>query len=150
MLHCSIYPAGRLASLKYTVVIARMGDQWLFARHRDRNTWETAGGHIEPGESPLECARRELREETGALEYDISCVFDYHGWDRDGASDGRVYFAQVTRLGPLPDSEMAEVRLFDEIPDNLTYPLVTPLLARKALERSRAGTAVPPACPPLG
>lgn len=38
MLHCSIYPAGSLHALKYTVVVARMGDQWLFSRHRDRET----------------------------------------------------------------------------------------------------------------
>jgi len=30
-----------------------------------RNTWESVGGHIETGESPLEAEKRELYEETG-------------------------------------------------------------------------------------
>src|SRR5450759_3451320 len=32
----------------------------VLCRHRDRSTWETPGGHIEPGESPREAAVREL------------------------------------------------------------------------------------------
>jgi ADP-ribose pyrophosphatase len=31
----------------------------------ERYTWELPGGLLEPGEAPLECCRRELREETG-------------------------------------------------------------------------------------
>jgi 8-oxo-dGTP diphosphatase len=34
-------------------------------RHRRLGTWLPVGGEIEPGETPLEAARRELREETG-------------------------------------------------------------------------------------
>ena len=40
-------------------------------------TWEIPGGHIEPGESPEEAARRELFEETGAAEFTIRPIFDY-------------------------------------------------------------------------
>ena len=41
---------------------------------RSRRTWETAGGHIEKGETTLDCAKRELREETGAEEFYISAL----------------------------------------------------------------------------
>jgi ADP-ribose pyrophosphatase YjhB (NUDIX family) len=37
----------------------------LLIRHRRLGTWLPVGGEIEPGETPLEAARRELREETG-------------------------------------------------------------------------------------
>jgi 8-oxo-dGTP diphosphatase len=37
----------------------------LLIRHRRLGTWLPVGGEIEPGETPLEAARRELAEETG-------------------------------------------------------------------------------------
>ena len=43
-----------------------------------------------------------------------------------------VYLAVVNAPGTLPDSEMAEVRLFDQLPDNLTYPNVSPRLYQEA------------------
>jgi len=46
-------------------VFCRHGGEILLVRHRRLGTWLPVGGEIEPGETPLEAARRELREETG-------------------------------------------------------------------------------------
>lgn len=37
----------------------------LLVHHRRLGTWLPVGGELEPGETPLEAARRELQEETG-------------------------------------------------------------------------------------
>ncbi len=46
-------------------IYARRGAHVLVIEHRRLNTWLPIGGELEAGETPLEAARRELREETG-------------------------------------------------------------------------------------
>jgi 8-oxo-dGTP diphosphatase len=46
-------------------VYARRGERVLVIEHRRLKTWLPIGGELEAGETPIEAARRELREETG-------------------------------------------------------------------------------------
>lgn len=48
-------------------VYARRGDTVLVIHHRRLDTWLPVGGELEPGETPLEAAVRELREETSLI-----------------------------------------------------------------------------------
>ena len=123
---CRIEPLGQLAPYKYVVVLSQYQGKILLSRHKNRATWETQGGHIEPGETPMEAARRELYEESGAIEFEIWPVFDYWAGDETGGASGQVFAAEIRQLGPMPDSEMAEVRAFDQVPPNVTYPAITP------------------------
>ena len=126
--YCRVFPADTFPVFKYVVVFSRMNGQWLFSRHRKRETWETQGGHIEPGETPMDAARRELYEESGARAFTISPVCDYWAGTDEDSSVGTVFLAEITELGELPESEMAEVRAFDTLPENVTYPAITPML----------------------
>ena len=125
---CKVCPLGTLVPYKYVVVMSKYQGRILLSRHRDRTTWETQGGHIEPGETPMDAARRELYEESGAVDFDIRPVFDYWAGDENGGASGQVFAAEIRTLGPMPKSEMAEVRAFDEVPPNVTYPAITPEL----------------------
>jgi len=60
--------------LIYSIICVRFSGKWIFVRHRTRATWEIPGGHIENDESPDEAAFREVKEETGAIEFDLDIV----------------------------------------------------------------------------
>lgn len=120
----------KLKSYKYVVVLSYYNGKILLSRHKNRTTWETQGGHIEVGETPLEAAKRELYEESGAAEFEIFPLCDYRTEDEatHKGENGMVFAARIMCLKEIPDSEMAEVKTFDVLPDNLTYPDITPEL----------------------
>ena len=131
-MQCRIYPLNSLKTYKFVVILSRYRGQILLSKHRLRTTWESQGGHIEPGETPLEAARRELYEESGAVKYRITPAFDYRAWDEASAANGMVFLAEIDTLGPLPESEMERTACFDALPPNLTYPGIAPVLFRRA------------------
>lgn len=108
--------------LKYAVILGRYEGKWVLCRHKDRTTWEIPGGHREQGESIEETARRELFEETGAIEAELTAVAAYCFSDY-----GMLYFGEIKKLGPIPeDSEIEEIALMDKLPEHLTYPHIQP------------------------
>ncbi len=131
-LQCKIYPLDSLKTYKYVVICSSYQGKWILSKHKERDTWETQGGHIEAGETPIDCAKRELFEESGIHDADLYPVCDYVGYNSKSSANGVVFLAVVHSLGNLPESEMDDVRIFDTLPQNLTYPQTSPVLYREA------------------
>lgn len=128
--------------LAFAVIITKHRDKWVFCKHKERDSYEIPGGHREEGESILDCARRELYEETGALDFDITpvCVYSVKGKTRvnksaDTTSYGMVYFADVRSFESELHSEIEKIIITDTFPDNWTYPLIQPKLMEEAKGR---------------
>lgn len=116
------------ANALFSVIVSKHGDKWVFCRHKDRATYELPGGHIEQGETPYDAAKRELFEETGAIDFALHRVCTY-GVERDGkVSYGVLFFAQIYSFSKLPEMEMAEIIFRDKMPGELTYPHIQPFL----------------------
>ncbi|MDD6483708.1 MAG: NUDIX domain-containing protein [Clostridiales bacterium] len=114
-------------TIKYAVIAARYKGKWVFCKHKSRNTYEIPGGHREAGENVLDTAKRELYEETGAVEFDIEPICIYKVDDY-----GMLYYANIQKFTDLPDFEMESVHFFDDLPDNLTHPSIQPALFKRA------------------
>lgn len=121
---------------KYAVIIARHGEKLLWCRHRLRATWEIPGGHVEPGETALEAASRELKEETGATDFSLSpiCWYSAFPTDSEPHSLGLLCMADVRAFGEL-NNEIAEMQAFDTPPAALTHPNIQPALMAEARRR---------------
>lgn len=135
------------ALLEYVVIIAKYNGRWVYCKHRERNTFEIAGGHREAGEKIFETAKRELFEETGALEYDLKpvCVYcvtqEQEGEQPEKVSYGMLYYAKVKKLSIELNYEIERVYLLDKMPpaERLTYPQIQPLLVEEFERRTKHG-----------
>lgn len=133
----SFYDTVDDALLKFAVIVAKHNGKWVFCKHKERDTYEVPGGHREKDEAIIETAKRELYEETGAIDYTIIplCVYSVIGKNRvnDNGDEtyGMLYYADIKAFDELPPSEM-EIRVcLESLPEKWTYPLIQPQLISK-------------------
>lgn len=132
------YPVGRLDDIKFVAILTRYEGRWVYCWHKRRESYEHPGGHVEPGETPMEAAKRELFEETGIREGRLIPLWDYeYIWENgEGRNNGRVYYCEAAAMGVLPKSEMGHTALFDSVPPNYTYDREDELRTLEKVERA--------------
>lgn len=128
--------------LKFAVIIARTDGKWVFCKHKERDTYEVPGGHREAGENISETAKRELKEETGAIDFEIKpvCIYSVKGKTRvneniDDETFGMLFIADIVSFEKELHSEMEKVIITENLVDNWTYPLIQPKLIEEAQKR---------------
>lgn len=125
--------------LKFAVIVAKSKGRWVFCKHKDRDTYEIPGGHRETGESIYETADRELREETGAIDYDLQpvCVYSVTvvGPQECEQTFGMLFYADIRTFESELHSEIEKIILTDELVTACTYPLIQPKLIAEVLRR---------------
>lgn len=127
--------------LKFAVIISKSKGKWVFCKHKERDTYEVPGGHREDNETILDTAKRELKEETGAVVFSIKpvCVYSVTGKNRVNESGeemyGMLFYADIEEFDKELHSEMEKVLLLDELPTQWTYPLIQPFLIEEFQRR---------------
>lgn len=112
--------------------------QFLLMRHADR--WDLPKGHVDPGESILQTARRELREETGIrrsqFDHDEDFLFqiDYQVKSRKSGKQRNkrvsIFLAELTAEITIKPTEHPGFEWFDWSPPHQIQPqTIDPLLA---------------------
>jgi len=102
-------------------VYPRHAGRVLLIRHKRLDTWLPPGGELEPGETPLDAARRELREETGLVGTfpRVSLVdgvplgllgYEEHLAGSKGLHMNFVFVADVATDAVTPNDEFSEWR----------------------------------------
>ncbi|WP_178124443.1 NUDIX hydrolase [Nocardia cyriacigeorgica] len=99
-----------------TSALAHISDRRLIqTRSVGKEVFYMAGGKIDPGETPVEALRREVREELGVGVTDVSELGVFHA-EAYGHTPGTrlqmtCFTADLTG-DPTPTSEIAELRYF--------------------------------------
>ena len=141
MIEVNFYDEVDDSLLEFAVIISKSNGKWVFCKHKERDTFEVPGGHRETGEKIEDTAVRELKEETGAVDFNIKpvCVYSVKGKTRVNEnaakeSFGMLYAAEIFSFEEI-HSEIEKIVLSDDLIRQWTYPLIQPKLISEAIRR---------------
>lgn len=117
---------------------------WLVGQYRytiDQYSWEIPEGGCPLGTSPLETAKRELREETGITAGKWEPILDFHLSNSVTDESGKVYIARDLSLGTAQPEETEKLKIrklpFEEALAMVIRGEITDALSIMALLRTR-------------
>jgi 8-oxo-dGTP diphosphatase len=109
-------------TISSSVIIYNDKNQVLLAKRSsnkkmDPNLWETIGGSIEFGESPIECLEREIKEELNSQLFNVELfgVYSYINKDNEIHVISIQYLAKIDKSLKFNKNEIAEIRWINEV-----------------------------------
>lgn len=111
------------APLTHSLVVAKYQEKYLLIFNKWRQNWELAGGIIDEGETPRECAVRELFEETNQSikQLFFKGLMKFQLKPDDRVEYGALYSGEVNNLNAFKENEEAEQIVFWDRVSNIGY-----------------------------
>lgn len=106
----------RFVPLTHALVVVESETTFLFVHNVWRHEWELAGGVIDPGETPRQCAARELAEESGQVadSLQLEGVMKFRLEPDDRLEYGALYYTRLERrLQFTPNAEVDRIVFWD-------------------------------------
>ncbi|WP_332633858.1 RNA deprotection pyrophosphohydrolase [Halalkalibacter flavus] len=88
---------GFVKNAKHIWVVCRYNGSWLLTRHQTRGL-EFPGGKVEKGETLVDAAKREVREETGAEIEALHFIGQYEVKCRHSIMYKTIFFATISNV----------------------------------------------------
>ncbi|KRG11074.1 NUDIX domain-containing protein [Lederbergia galactosidilytica] len=102
------------APLTHSLVVAKYNAKYLLIFNKWKQYWELPGGMIDEGESPRECAERELYEETNqSIEHlQFKGLMKFKLKPDDRLEYGALYSGEIKEITAFQANEEAEEIVF--------------------------------------
>lgn len=95
-------------NISIVLILAKFQNKWIFCKHKNRDTYEICGGHIEKNEALESAAKRELYEESGAKCKELKLMGFLANYNLNPTQYSALFYADIQKLDKLPNFEMKE------------------------------------------
>ncbi|CAM4003861.1 NUDIX domain-containing protein [Lederbergia lenta] len=111
------------APLTHSLVVVKYQEKFLIMFNKWRKHWELAGGMIDEGETPRQCAVRELFEETNQRIDDIRFkgLMKLQLKPDDRMEYGALFIGDIKELRPFEENEETEQIIFWDQKTDIGY-----------------------------
>ena len=107
---------GQYQPLAGSYAIIKVKGRYLIGYNTFRQQWEIPAGKRAKGETPMDCARRELHEETGQSVDDLKFIGLARVKNHLNGDEkfNPLYYSKINSLSPFQQNEeMTDIRLWD-------------------------------------